>query len=152
MNELVKASIDSRHQSFFAAYDIKDENILKKIEELFKRIEEFGAGCIDSADFEMKFASSPLNQEYIDLFTLVAQTSEAKTIEHTENHVKSDAEYLADEVASDVRYVADDLTMPARRKARQEVYDKARDIPVLGEAMTAKQHFDFFSRFKKHKD
>lgn len=152
MNELIKASIDGRRNAFFTAYDIKNEDTLKKIEELFQKIEEFGSSCTDSMDFENKFASSPLNQEYIDLFTLVATTETAKNIESEPNHVKSDAEYIADEVVSDVKYIADDLTMPARRKARQEAYDKARDIPVLGEAMTAKQHFDFFSRFKKNKD
>ena len=39
-----------------------------------------------------------------------------------------------------------------RRRARQDIYNKARDIPVVGEALTAKQHFDFFSRFKKKDD
>ena len=36
--------------------------------------------------------------------------------------------------------------------ARQEAYDTIRDIPIVGDAMTVKQHFDFFSRFRKKKD
>jgi hypothetical protein len=152
MNDLVKASIDGRKQSFYTAYDINNDNIKNKIEDLFKRIEEFGSSCTDSADFETKFATSPLNQEYINLFTEVATTCPAKQIEHAEVHVKSDAEYLADDAAMEARCMVDDLTMPARRQARQEAYDAARDMPIIGEAMTAKQHFDFFSRFKKKKD
>ena len=34
-------------------------------------------------------------------------------------------------------------------EARQDAYNAARDVPILGEAMTAKQHFDFFDRFRK---
>ena len=35
---------------------------------------------------------------------------------------------------------------------RQEAYEKTRDMPIIGDIMTAKQHIDFFSRFKKKKD
>ena len=152
MNELVKSCIDGRRNAIYTAYDVNNEDTKNKVEDLFKRIEEFGASCSDNTDFEAKFAASPLNQEYIDIFTLVATTCPAKTIEHAEVNVKSDSEYLADEIASDARYIADDISMPMRRQARQEAYDTARDMPVIGEVMTAKQHFDFFSRFKKKKN
>ena len=152
MNELIKASIDSRLNAFYNAYDITQVDIKNKIEDLFKRIEEFGSTCSDNMDFETKFATSPLNQEYIELFTLVATSCPAKKIETTDNSdVKSDSEYVKDEIVSDIKYAADDLTQPIRRQAYQQAYDKARDIPVVGEVMNAKQHFDFFSRFKKKK-
>ena len=152
MNELIKASIDSRLNAIYTAYDINNEDIKKKIVDLSMKMEDLGYSCSDNVDFEAKFAASPLNQEYINLFTEIAATCPAKTIEHTDNHVKSDAEMLADDAAMEARCMADDLTMPARRQARQEAYDAARDVPVLGEVMTAKQHFDFFSRFKRKKD
>ena len=49
------------------------------------------------------------------------------------------------DIESEARYIADDLTMPARRAARQEAYDKARDIPILGDALYVKQNVDFFN-------
>ena len=152
MNELIKASIDGRKQAFFNAYEINSPEIQGKIEDLFLRIEELGSQCVDNMDFEVKLASSPLNQEYIDLFTTIATTCPAKNISSEPNEVKSDAEYLADEVASDVKYVADDLTMPMRRQAREKAESEARNMPVIGDIMTAKQHYDLFSKFKKKKD
>ena len=152
MEESVKASIKGRIDAIYSAYEINDEDIKKKIVDLSMKLEDLGYSCKDSMDFETKLAASPLNQEYIDLFTLIVTSCPAKTIEHAENHVMSDAEYIADSAAVEARCMVDDITMPARRKARQEAYDAARDVPVLGEVMTAKQHFDFFSRFKKKKE
>ena len=48
--------------------------------------------------------------------------------------------------------IVDDITHRAKMEARQEAYDTVRDIPVIGDAMTVKQHFDLFSRFRKKKD
>ena len=153
MNELIKLSIDGRKQAIYNAYEINSSDIQTKIEELFNKIEQLGSTCVDSQDFEARLASSPLNQEYIDLFTNIATTCQSKKITSAPDPtIKSDAEYLADEVVSDVKYVVDDLSMPARRQARQEAYDKARDIPVVGDIMEAKQHYDFFSRFKRKKE
>lgn len=40
--------------------------------------------------------------------------------------------------------------MPTGRAAvNQKVMDTARGIPVVGDAMSIKQHVDFFKRFKK---
>ena len=69
MEKIVKASIDGRKSAFFSAYDIKDENLIKEIDELFNRINEFGEGCTDSTQFETAFITSTLNTEYINLFT-----------------------------------------------------------------------------------
>ena len=151
MNDLVKASIDSRKDAIFNAYDIKNQDTINKIEEYFKKVYDFGTNCSDNMDFETKFASSPLNQEYIDLFTLVATSETPKTISSEPTDVKSNGDVIAENAVSDLKYMADDLSQPMRRQARQEAYDQARDIPVVGEVMTAKQHFDFFSRFRKKK-
>ena len=150
MDELVKACIKGRLDAIYMAYDINDEDIKKKITDFSMKMEDLGYSCKDNMEFETKFADT-LSQEYNELFALIVAKCPAKTIEHTENHVMSDAEYIADSAGVEARCMVDDLTMPARRKARQEAYDVARDVPVLGEVMTAKQHFDFFSRFKRKK-
>ena len=67
MNEYVKNSIDARKQSFYTAYEITDKDIENKIEDLFKKICEFGETCSDAMDFENKFQSSELNNEYINI-------------------------------------------------------------------------------------
>lgn len=93
------------------------------------------------------------NKEYINLFTEVASNSEP--IQYTgDNQVeaKSTSQQVLDEVKSDIDYTIKDATLPARRAARQAAYDTARDIPVVGEIMTAKQHIDFFARFRKKKE
>ena len=72
MNEYVKGSIDGRRMAFSSAYELTDV-YKKKVDELFKKIEEFGKDCSDAMDFETKFMASPLNTEYTNLFTEVSQ-------------------------------------------------------------------------------
>ena len=130
MNEFVKQSIDGRRMAFSSAYELTDV-YKKKVDELFKRIEDFGKDCTDAMDFETKFAASPLNQEYINLFTEVSQNCKYILPPPVDNpNVKSDAEYYRDEAISDAKYLAKDLTMPARRAAREEFDKKMRDTPL----------------------
>ena len=153
MNDLVKTSIDSRKNAILNSYNIIDQSMIEKLENLFKRIYEFGENCADTMDFESKFASSELNQEYIQLFTEIATKYPQIVKQRDENrHIKSDAEYVADEVASEIRYQTRNATEPIRRQMRQEAYDATRNMPVIGDILTVKQHVDFFSRFKKKKD
>lgn len=153
MNDMVKNTIDARKNAFYSAYNIVDESLKNKIEELFTRIYESGESCQDAMDFETKFASSPLNQEYINLFTEVASNSEPiQYTGHNQVEAKSTSQQVLDEVKSNIDYAIKDATLPARRAARQAAYDTARDIPVVGEIMTAKQHIDFFARFRKKKE
>ena len=148
MGELVKTSIDARKQAFYNAYEINDSELIKKVDDLFVKINEFGLN--HSSNFETEFLSSSLNQEYIDLFTLIASKCQPKVYETT-NNVKSDSEYLQDEVASELTYQTDELTRPIRRNIREKARSKAYDIPVLGDALTVKQHVDLFNKFKKSK-
>lgn len=141
MNELLKPSIESRKNALFSSYDIKDPGNIKAIDEYFKKVEEFAKDYNDVMAFETAFASSPLQQEYSDLFVQIMNTE--NTIDGVAPSVEVEEEYtIADELN-------DDLERAVRRRARQDAYDKARDIPIVGEAMTAKQHFDFFNRFRK---
>ena len=60
MDQYVKVSIDSRRDTIFNSFNVNDK-FKKKIDDLFKKIEELGKTCKDSADFEAKFAASSLN-------------------------------------------------------------------------------------------
>jgi hypothetical protein len=144
MNDILKPSIDSRKQALFSAYDIQDPGNLKTIEDYFKRLEEFAKDYNDVMAFETAFASSPLCKEYSDLFVQIMNTE--RTVDGQAPVVDVPEEYtLHDEIK-------DDMERAVRRRARQDAYNAARDVPILGEAMTAKQHFDFFNRFRKKKD
>jgi hypothetical protein len=143
MNDIKTCCIDSRRNALFASYDIKDPGNLKTIEDFFKKVEDFAKDCKDAGDFEAKFATSPLSQEYMNLFTQIAQTE--FTSEGVAPSNEKEEEYT---VADEMR---DDAERAVRRRARQDIEDAARRTPVLGDAMTVKQHFDLFSRFKKNK-
>ena len=153
MEEMIKNSIKARKDAFFNMYEIEEQSIIYKIDDLFNRISEFGENFSDYTDFETNFASSTLNQEYINLFTEIAGKCKLKNIEHEEiTDVKTDEEYIEDELESELRYQAKEATMPIRRKLRQEAYDTARDMPSVGDVLYAKQNIDLINKFKKKKD
>ena len=141
MNDLLKPSIESRKTALFSAYDIKDPGNLKTIDDYFKRLEEFAKDYNDVMAFETAFASSPLCKEYSDLFVQIMNTE--KTVDGKAPVVDVPDEYTPQDE------LRDDMERAVRRRARQDAYNAARDVPILGEAMTAKQHFDFFNRFRK---
>ena len=152
MNDGVKVCIKSRIDAIYNSYEINNDDVKNKIVDFSMKMEDLGYSCKDSVDFETKFAST-LNQEYTDLFTYIAANCPCKLVPAENNpDAKSNGEVIAENAASDLKYMADDLTSPMRHQAYQQTYDAARDVPVLGEVMTAKQHFDFFSRFKKKKN
>lgn len=136
MNEMVKNSVESRRTAIFSSYAITDENLFKKIEDYFNRLNEFASSYDDVMKFETDFATSPLAKEYADLFVEISKINNPE--EKKENVV-------ADEIKSEVKH-------QVRREVYRETYDKARDIPVVGEAMDLKNKFDLFSRFKRNKD
>lgn len=148
MNEYVKYSIDARKSAIYSAYDIQDEELRAKIEDLFSRIEEFGKECQDASDFEAKFAASELNQEYINLFTQIVSKCTPIVKEEVVNpDVQSTGEYVAGEIKDEVDYQLKEMTMPARRAARQRADDIARSTPIVGDVMQAKQTADLFGGF-----
>lgn len=141
MNDIIKPSIESRKTALFSAYDIKDPGNLKTIEDYFKKLEEFAKDFNDVMEFETAFASSPLCKEYSDLFVQIMNTE--KTIDG-----KAPVVYVPEEYTPQDE-LRDDMERAVRRRTRMEVESKARSMPVIGDAMTAKQHFDLFSRFRK---
>ena len=151
MNDMVKMSIDGRKNAFYSAYEINDESIKKEIDELFDKINDFGKECKDAQEFETAFATSPLNTEYINLFTKVAQSCKPIVYESAPVKVKSD-EQLKEELESEARYQMREATLPARRIAREAVDKAARRTPILGDVIQAKQTMDLFGKFRKKKD
>ena len=147
MDEAIKLSIDARKNAFYNAYNITDNNIKNKIDDLFNRINEFGKTCSNSMDFETKFASSELNQEYINLFTEVATTCSPITYaSEPRDDIKSDAEYVLDDALSEAKYIAEDISSPMRHQAYQATYDAVRDIPGVGQVMEANQYLNLFNK------
>ena len=136
MNEMVKNSVESRRTAIFSSYAITDENLFKKIEDYFNRLNEFASSYDDVMKFETEFASSSLAKEYADLFLEISQIN---------NPGEKKENMIADEVKSEVKH-------QVRRGIYMETHDKVRDIPGVGEAMDLKNKFDLFSRFKRNKD
>ena len=98
MDKIVKLSIEARRNAFDTSYEIKDEDLKKEIDVLFEKINKLGEEAKDAMDFETKFASSPLNTEYTNLFTKIASCS--KPIIHEsapDHHIKSDEEYVTED-------------------------------------------------------
>ncbi|MBR5662929.1 MAG: hypothetical protein IKX00_04735 [Bacilli bacterium] len=149
MDSGVKQAIDARHDAFKNAYELNNE-FNDEIETLFKKIYDFGNTCSDAMDFENKFMSSPLNEEYNNLFIKIGSKCPLKKYETTEVEEESKASKVFNEAASDAKYIADEVSMPARRQARMQMESKLRDTP-LGKVEQASNMFHLFKKFKKPK-
>lgn len=155
METTVKSVVDARKDAFSNGYILTDE-IEKKIDELFVQIYQFAEQFKDPMEFETAFASSELNDKYVKLFTRVTQNCTPKSYGDTnEVEQKTKGQRVAEEINSDMKYLADDITMPARRKAREEMDSKLRDTP-LGKIEQASNMASLFKRFtykfKKNKN
>ena len=147
----VETAIKGRKDAFFAAYDIKDEALLKEIDDLFARISEFGKSCSDYMDFETKFATSPLNQEYINLFTKAATTGISKlqpVQENTEPEI-SEEERLKAEMADDLRFAAKEATQPLRHQAYMAGTEAMRSTKVGNALWNLNNHLETANHFRK---
>lgn len=150
MDENIKNSIEIRKSAILNAYDLKDEN-KKKFDSLFEKIETLGKESKDVADFEDKFAKSSLSAEYNNLFTEIAMSGASlKTVAKSSG--TSASTMVAEEIMHETGDRLKSAVTPTRASIHQTAYDKARDIPGVSEALSIKQHVDFFSRFKKKKD
>ena len=145
MDTYTKQSIDARYNAFFNAYDINDETIKNKIEDLFVRIKELGEEAKDNGDFEAKLASSPLNTEYINLFTEVA--TKCKMKDQVAAPVYNEEEHQKESLKSETKHIVEEVTRPVRRRIRWIVQDAMRDTP-LG---TVEQLSNLKGLFNKHK-
>ena len=145
MEESVKMSIDGRKNAIFNAYEVPG-NMQAKITELFKNIEELGKSCKDSADFEAKFAASPMSAEYTQLFTDLAMSGAKCKFGPAPGEVEEvDQAEVARDLAKDyAKMEVEGAVQSMRGRAYRAAESKVRDIPVIGNAIDAKRKFDFF--------
>ena len=137
MDKYIKQSIEGRKNAIGATYEVSTE-MQKKIDALFGEIEKLGGKCKDVGDFEAKFAASPLNQKYLDLFTEVATNSQAKATAPKVDKsgiAKMVAGGTALGVAESALDQAVNNVVPTRAAVNQEVTDAVRKTPVIGDAM-----------------
>ena len=158
MDQYIKQSIQSRKEAIFNAYEVgADEK--KKIETLFAEIEKLGAKCKDVGEFESEFASSPLNQKYLDLFTEIATSTPAKGGVGTkvgaggESNGKKIGKMVAGGVAAGVAESAMDqaarAVLPTRAAVHQKASDELRKVPVLGDAIDVGQKASYAAHLGK---
>ena len=151
MDKYIESSIKTRKDAIFNAYEVTDAGILKKIDSLFGEINTLGRSCKDVSEFENKFAASPLNQKYMDIFTELAQAQATANV--AGSFAKQAAVGAATNAARGAIMSTTNGAVPtSRAAAHQKVMDAARDIPGVGEALEVKQYADLFGRFKKKKD
>lgn len=153
MEESVKLSIEGRKNAIFNAYEVPD-NMQARIKELFNKIEELGKSCKDSADFEAKFASGPLNAEYTQLFTDLAMSGAKCKFGPAPGEIEEvDQAEVAKDLAKDYAEMeVEGAAQSVRGRAYRAAESKVRDIPVIGDAIDMKRKIDFFTRFKKEED
>ena len=124
MDKVVKQSIDVRKAAYVNSFEV-DAETQKKIDALFVEIEKLGEKCKDAGEFEAEFSKSPLNQKYMDLFTEIATKSAAKNA--MKGAVVGAVQSAAEQALRNV--------VPTRAAVHQEVYDEARSIPGVGDAI-----------------
>ena len=143
MNENIKNSIDARKLAFFGAYKIDDENLKNEINDLFDRINALGLTCVDANDFENKFQSSPLNQEYIELFKKATLSCKPLIINEINDAIDDKVADVHQEVVNNIANAAADVTRPVRRRLKWKIYDILRDVPIIKEFIIARQYKEF---------
>ena len=137
MDKTIKQSIDARKNAISASYEI-DAAMQKKVDALFSEIEKIGNDSKDVGEFEAKFAASPLNQKYLDLFTEVATKGTAKTAAPKVSKSgigKMVAGGVAAGVAESAIDQAVDNVVPTRAAVHQKISDEVRSVPGLGDAI-----------------
>ncbi len=147
MDKYITQSITVRKEAFGANFEI-DAEAQGKIDALFAEIKKLGAKCKDVGEFETKFAESPLNQRYLDLFTEIAMKGVAKNTAKgagSANDLAADAKKDAAVgvakgatagIAQSAAEQALQNAVPTTRAAvHQKAYDAARSVPGLGDAI-----------------
>lgn len=138
MDKLIKQSIDARKNAFSASYKV-DAEMQKKIDALFAEIDKLGEKSKDAGEFEAEFQKSPLNQQYLDLFTKIATKCAPNTVAPKVDTSGISKTIAGGVVAGALESAADDTlrrVVPTTRAAvHQKAYDAARSVPGLGDAI-----------------
>lgn len=137
MEKLIKQSIDARKNAFSASYKV-DAEMQKKIDALFAEIDKLGEKSKDAGEFEAEFQKSPLNQQYLDLFTEIATKCAPNTAAPKVDTSGIGKTIAGGVVAGVLESAADDAlrrVVPTRAAVHQKAYDAARSVPGLGDAI-----------------
>ena len=144
MDEYIKNALS-------ASYTINSSQ-QKSIDSLFQKIEDLGNKCQDVGEFEAKFAASPLNQQYLDLFTSIATNSQAKASAPQTSKSKI-GEMVAGGTALGIAESAADqainTVLPTRAAVHQKASDTVRNVPVLGDVVDAGQKASYMAHLGK---
>lgn len=137
MDKDILQSIKVRKDAFFASFNVSAE-AQKKIDALFEQIEKLAQKCKNVTEFEAEFNKSPLNQKYLDLFTEIATKCAPKVAAAKANISeigKTITGGVAAGVADSALDQAIDNVVPTRAAVHQKIYDEARKIPGVGDAI-----------------
>jgi hypothetical protein len=151
MDKLIKQSIDARKNAFSASYKV-DAEMQKKIDALFAEIDKLGEKSKDAGEFEAEFQKSPLNQQYLDLFTEIATKCAPNTAApkaDTSGIGKTIAGGVAVGVAQSAAEQAFQNAVPTRAAVHQKAYDAARSVPGLGDAIDIAEKASYAAHFGK---
>lgn len=151
MDKYIKQSIDSRKNAISAIYEVSAETN-KRIDKLFDEIEKLGAKCKDVGEFEAKFAASPLNQQYLDLFTEVATNSQAKVAAPKVSKGEIGKMVVGGTAAGIAESAADQAinnVVPTRAAVNQKISDTVRSVPVVGDAVDIGQKASYVAHLGK---
>ena len=152
MDKLIEQSIDARKNAFSASYKV-DTEMQKKIDALFVEIDKLGEKCKDAGEFEAEFQKSPLNQQYLDLFTEIATKCAPNTAApkvDTNGIGKTIAGGVAAGAAQSVAERALQNAVPTTRAAvHQKAYDAARSVPGLGDAIDVAEKASYAAHLGK---
>ena len=118
MSEGIRASIQVRWDTIITYYDVNGA-VKAKVEDYFARLEQFSLTCTDQADFEQKFAASPLNQEYMDLFAELAPYVKRSPED------KTNARDVAKTAALD--FIGSNVAGRAKREAKSLIINNVSD-------------------------
>ena len=155
MDAIISNSIQIRRDALFNHYDLTEE-AGSKANDLFARMEQFGGGCKDAADFETRLATSPLNDEYNHLFAefaaFVKKPDNVPTMqEHQANAAKGTAKSAAlHQVESGIKSrIVNALPDSVTDWFVYGIYK----VPILGSIVGAKNNIASIGRlFKKKKE
>ena len=140
MDNIIKQSIEGRKNAIFNSYEVSDQVMIDKIDDLFNRINDFGEKYNDVGTFESEFANSPLNNEYINIFTELAMKG-------VSNSMPSVGEMVADRVGTEIK----NSVLPSRAVRVERRNQAIRNIPIVGDIVDVGQKIDLLNKFRKDK-
>ena len=140
MDQYVKGCIETRRESLENYFLIPDDR-REEIEAVFAEMEQLGETCADAAEFEQKFAASPTNQKYMDLFQTLKPDPKAVAgaVKDSVSQRYADKKNLVKDVAEMAAFeVKQEVIQPLRHEAYLEREEFLREnVPGYMEAKTA---------------